>query len=119
MNSQDYLINEIGGKISMRLFNQLYALKSKYPTKDDIHKITADELLKCKGIGKVGVNEFYKVVLNKIPPFKLTSNKKLIVDDELYSTIENAIIAWTIDGTRTAGSLTRDIMLLIEQKTNE
>ena len=116
MNSQDYLINEIGGKISMRLFNQLYALKSKYPTKDDIHKITADELLKCKGIGKVGVNEFYKVVLNKKPPFKLTSNKKLIVDDELYSAIEHAVIVWVLDGTRTAGSLTRDIMLLIEQK---
>lgn len=119
MDSQDYLINEIGDKISMRLFNQLYALKSKYPTKDDIQKITADELLKCKGIGKVGVNEFYKVVLNKKPPFKLTSNKKLIVDDELYSAIENAIIAWTIDSTKTAGSLTRKIMLLIKEKTNE
>lgn len=119
MDSQDYLINEIGDKISMRLFNQLYALKSKYPTKDDIQKITADELLKCKGIGKVGVNEFYKVVLNKKPPFNLTPNRKLIADDKLYSAIEHTIINWTLDGTRTAGSLTRDIILLIKQKENE
>lgn len=37
-------------------------------------------------------------------------------EDELYSAIENVIIVWVLDGTRTAGSLTRDIMLLIEQK---
>ena len=35
---------------------------------------------------------------------------------ELYSEIENLIIRWNIDGTKTAGSLTREIMNLI--KTN-
>lgn len=40
-------------------------------------------------------------------------------EDELYSAIENVIITWTLDGTRTAGSLTREIMLLIKQKENE
>jgi hypothetical protein len=38
--------------------------------------------------------------------------------DELYSAIENTIIKWTIDSTKTAGSLTREIMLLIEQQNN-
>ena len=52
---------------------------------------------------------------------------KLVGDDEhkeweevrpsnetLYSEIEHLIIRWTIDGTKTAGSLTRDIMKLIK-----
>jgi len=30
--------------------------------------------------------------------------------ETLYSEIEHLIIRWTIDGTKTAGSLTRDIM---------
>ena len=34
----------------------------------------------------------------------------------LYSEIETLIIRWNIDGTKTAGSLTRDIMKLIENK---
>jgi hypothetical protein len=34
----------------------------------------------------------------------------------LYSEIETLIIKWNIDGTKTAGSLTRDIMKLIENK---
>lgn len=37
-------------------------------------------------------------------------------ENKLYTAIEHAIIKWVIDGTRTAGSLTRDIMLLIEQQ---
>ena len=32
--------------------------------------------------------------------------------DELYSAIEAAIIRWSFNGTETAGSLTREIMLL-------
>jgi hypothetical protein len=37
-------------------------------------------------------------------------------NETLYSEIEHLIIRWTIDGTKTAGSLTRDIMKLIENK---
>lgn len=37
-------------------------------------------------------------------------------ENKLYSAIEAAIIRWTLDGTRTAGSLTREIMSLIEQQ---
>jgi hypothetical protein len=37
-------------------------------------------------------------------------------EDKLYSAIELAIIRWTLDGTRTAGSLTREIMLIIKQQ---
>ena len=36
--------------------------------------------------------------------------------DELYSDIETAIICWNLDSTKTAGELTREIMLLIEQQ---
>jgi hypothetical protein len=38
---------------------------------------------------------------------------------KLYSEIENLIIKWTIDGTKTAGSLTREIMTLLETETWE
>jgi hypothetical protein len=54
---------------------------------------------------------------------------KLVGDDEhkewevvipsnktLYSEIEHLIIQWNNDGTKTAGSLTRDIMKVIENK---
>jgi hypothetical protein len=37
----------------------------------------------------------------------------------LYSEIETLIIKWNIDGTKTAGSLTRDIMKLIENELKE
>jgi hypothetical protein len=39
-----------------------------------------------------------------------------MAEDKLYSAIEAAIIRWNLDGTKTAGSLTREIMLLIEQE---
>ena len=35
-------------------------------------------------------------------------------NETLYSEIEHLIIVWAIDGTKTAGYLTRDIMKLIE-----
>ena len=37
-----------------------------------------------------------------------------MTENELYSAIEAAIIHWNLDGTKTAGSLTREIMLLIK-----
>ena len=46
--------------------------------------------------------------------------EKISVIDEtekdLYSKIENSIISWSIDGTKTAGSLTREIMELIKER---
>jgi hypothetical protein len=38
--------------------------------------------------------------------------------DELYSAVEAAIIRWSLDGTKTAGSLTREIMSIIKQQDN-
>lgn len=38
---------------------------------------------------------------------------------ELYSEIENLIIFWSNDGTKTAGSLTREIMSLMQTKTEQ
>ena len=43
---------------------------------------------------------------------------KALDEDELYRAIEAAIIRWNLDGTKTAGSLTREIMLLIKQQSN-
>ena len=40
-------------------------------------------------------------------------------ENKLYSAIEHAIITWTLDGTKTAGSLTREIMLIIKQEQDE
>lgn len=46
--------------------------------------------------------------------------EKISVIDEsekdLYTQIENLIISWSNDGTKTAGSLTREIMALIKTK---
>jgi hypothetical protein len=39
-----------------------------------------------------------------------------MTEDELYSAIEAAIIRWSFNGTKTAGELTREIMLLIKQQ---
>jgi hypothetical protein len=44
--------------------------------------------------------------------------QKLSLEDQLYGDIELAIIRWVIDNTRTAGSLTREIMSIIEQQNN-
>ena len=46
-----------------------------------------------------------------------TLNNKTM-EDKLYSDIEAAIIHWNIDGTKTAGSLTREIILIIKQQDN-
>lgn len=39
-----------------------------------------------------------------------------MTEDELYGNIEAAIIRWTLDGTKTAGELTREIMEIIKQQ---
>ena len=39
-----------------------------------------------------------------------------VEDMSLYSRIEHLIISWDIDGTKTAGHLTRQIMKLIDKK---
>ena len=52
-------------------------------------------------------NEYY-VPTPTTKPFVLDE-----VDKELYNEIENLIIRWNIDGTKTAGALTRQIIGLI------
>lgn len=37
-------------------------------------------------------------------------------ENDQYNKIENAIIRWSNDGTKTAGSLTREIINIIKQK---
>jgi hypothetical protein len=53
-----------------------------------------------------------KLVRKKFWDLKLKESSEEV---ELYSQIENAIIKWSIEGTETAGSLTRVIMKLIEK----
>ena len=38
------------------------------------------------------------------------------MENELYKAIEAAIIRWNLDGTKTAGELTREIMLIIKNQ---
>lgn len=40
-------------------------------------------------------------------------------DKKIYAEIENLIIFWSNDGTKTAGTLTRRIMYLLEQNKNK
>jgi gas vesicle protein len=50
---------------------------------------------------------------------KCIREKISVIDEsekDLYSEIENLIIFWSNDGTKTAGSLTREIMALIKTK---
>lgn len=49
---------------------------------------------------------------------KLDIGHNVVNKQTLYSEIETLIIKWNIDGTKTAGSLTRDIMKLIENELN-
>ena len=39
---------------------------------------------------------------------------KSLADDKLYSEIEDLVIRWSNDGTKTAGNLTRQIISLIK-----
>lgn len=41
------------------------------------------------------------------------------MEKELYSDIEAAIIRWSLDGTKTAGELTREIILMLKQQDND
>ena len=54
-------------------------------------------------------------------PYQVMMNNRLKTKNmkqELYSEIEDLIITWNSDGTKTAGALTREIILVID-KTNE
>ena len=39
-----------------------------------------------------------------------------MTENELYSAIEVAIIRWNLDGTKTAGELTREIMSILKEQ---
>jgi hypothetical protein len=41
------------------------------------------------------------------------------MEDKLYSAIEAAIIRWNLDGTKTAGELTREIISIIKLPSEE
>lgn len=47
------------------------------------------------------------------------TNSLKMDENKLYTAIEMATLRWRIDGTRTAGSLTREIMLIIKQQEDE
>ena len=55
-----------------------------------------------------------ETLLEQVASIELPSDEE--IEKELYSAIEHTIIKWTLDGTKTAGSLTREIMSLIERQ---
>jgi hypothetical protein len=58
------------------------------------------------------LNPYYEELTGEPNPLSIIVSN---VDNvELYSKIEHLIIAWNIDGTKTAGHLTRQIMKLIK-----
>jgi|LakMenEpi03Aug12_release.lakeMendotaPanAssembly.Ray.scaffolds.fasta_scaffold5951100_1 hypothetical protein len=58
------------------------------------------------------LNPYYEELTGEPNPLSIIVSN---VDNvELYSEIEHLIIAWNIDGTKTAGHLTRQIMKLIK-----
>jgi hypothetical protein len=68
--------------------------RARFHNQDDSEMFTDDYLISCEA----------SIILSS--------------EDELYSAIENAIIKWVLDGTKTAGSLTREIMLIIKIDNN-
>jgi hypothetical protein len=72
----------------------------KNPTCEKVKVKTAKLKIPDRYGNDYRIIQYLKVVIPKV-------NKKL------YSNIENLIIEWNIDGTKTAGELTRDIMKLI------
>jgi regulatory protein YycI of two-component signal transduction system YycFG len=62
------------------------------------------------------INIFFIGIFYKKKFWNLKLKEPSSEEVELYSQIENAIIKWSIEGTETAGSLTREIMKLIEKK---
>jgi hypothetical protein len=42
-----------------------------------------------------------------------------MTENKIYSAIETAIIRWNLDGTKTAGELTREIMLIIKLPSDD
>lgn len=40
-------------------------------------------------------------------------------ENKLYTAIEHAIIVWVLDGTKTAGSLTRELISIIKEHDND
>lgn len=59
-------------------------------------------------------NELINIKPMEIPNIKLNYSDFIYGDKNLYSKIENLIIAWNIDATKTAGHLTRQIMELLK-----
>ena len=62
-----------------------------------------------------------KRIIPHVPPSeteKLYLGHDVVNKQTLYSEIEQLIIRWNNDGTKTAGSLTRDIMKLFGEKVN-
>jgi hypothetical protein len=62
-----------------------------------------------------------KRLIPNVPPSerqKLYLGHDVVNKQTLYSEIEHLIIRWNNDGTKTAGSLTRDIMKLFGEKIN-
>ena len=84
----------------MQLTKQTRLMKSK----EEIEKL-ANELIGVTFCGHINITD-------EVKEFYINGYKQCQEDlnKDLYSEIENLIITWSNDGTKTAGTLTRQIM---------
>ena len=91
--------------------NDHYTIGYRETTDLEALKKWKEEMLECSNV------EDCKILkVEEIEREKLDIGHNVVNKQTLYSEIETLIIKWNIDGTKTAGSLTRDIMKLIENK---
>ena len=116
--------NEVGGYV-VNYHDENDHTQKKLPLHPgDVHKISSVGFI----LGDYVDIEFEKVLVYVEPPDNIHCNRgddvmhARLVDKEkkLYRDIENAIIMWSNDGTKTAGTLTREIINIIDSiKNNE
>jgi hypothetical protein len=87
-------------------------------TKQTAVEWLVDKLMK-ESTGYISLDALVSYTKQALEMEKEYTNSLKIDENKLYSDIEHAIITWTLDGTRTAGSLTREIMLIIKQQEDE
>ena len=75
---------------------------------------TSEELAQTENSGSIFPSDlFYDDEYYKSTYFPSIEEEN---ENRLYSDIEASIIRWNIDGTKTAGSLTREILAIIKKK---
>jgi hypothetical protein len=84
----------------------------------NIKLYTEEQMIQAFAYGKtLEPFDCFEDMIDSLKPIELPSDEE--IENKLYSAIELAIIRWNLDGTKTAGSLTREIISIIKQQQNE